>query len=102
MFEVENEVLELRFNKQKLKTIETMYGISLMGELRKNGAMLPYHILEGIFTVTLFNTTTEQNVKGEKAVKIFDSLLEDSGYANVNAVTIGKLQEDMGFLFRGN
>ena len=102
MFEVENEVLELRFNMQKVKTIEAMFGVSLMGELRKNTAFLPLNLLEGIFTVTLFNKTTEQNVKGDKAAKVFYELLQNSGYQNVNSVTIGKLQEDMGFLFRGN
>ena len=102
MFEVENEVLELRFNMQKVKTIEKMNDVSLMGELRKNSGMLPFYLLESMFAVALYNKTAEQNVKGDKAVKVFESLLEGSGYANINAVTIGKLQEDMGFLFPGN
>jgi len=102
MFTVENEVLELRFNMQKVKTLENMYGISLMAELSKNRGMLSFHLMEGLFSVGLYNKTQEQTVKGQKALDVFASLLESEGYATLNAVIVGKLQEDLGFLFRGN
>ena len=102
MFQVENEVLELRFNMQKMKTLENMYGISLMAELSKNRGMLSFHLMEGLFSVGLYNKTQEQAVKGQKAINTFTSLIEDTGYANLNALIVGKLQEDLGFLFQGN
>lgn len=102
MFEVENDVLDLRFNIQKIKTIEAMQGTSLMGEIRSSGGMLSLQLLEGLFAVGLYNTTEEQAVKGKKATEIFNDLMQSEGYANIVAVTVGKLQEDMGFLFRNN
>ncbi|MEK3887450.1 segregation and condensation protein B [Bacillus sp. FSL K6-3431] len=102
MFEVENDVLELRFNMQKVKTLENMYGISLMAELSRNRGMLSFHLMEGLFSVALYNTTQEQNVKGQKAIDIYNSLMQEQGYATLNAVIVSKLQDDMGFLFRGN
>lgn len=102
MFEVEKDVLELRFNMQKVKTLENMYGISLMAELSKNRGMLSFHLMEGLFSVALYNKTQEQTVKGQKAMDIFESLLKEQGYANMNAIIVTKLQEDMGFLFQGN
>lgn len=102
MFEVEGDVLELRFNMQKIKTLETMQRVSLMAELSQSRGMLSFALLEGLFTVALYNNTAEQNVKGKKAQDIFNALLETEGYANLNAVTVGKLQEDLGFLFLQN
>ncbi|WP_422122932.1 segregation and condensation protein B [Planococcus sp. X10-3] len=102
MFEVEKDVLDLRFNMQKVKTLESMQGVSLMGELRSSGGLLSLQVLEGLFAVGLYNTTQDQAVKGKKAVEIYNSLMESEGYSNIVAVTIGKLQEDMGFLFRNN
>lgn len=99
MFEVENEVLELRFNMQKVKTLENMYGISIMAEISKNRGMMSFHLMEGLFSVALYNVTTEQNVKGKKAIDVFNSLMQETGYADLNAVILGKLQADMGFLF---
>lgn len=100
MFEVENETLELRFNMQKVKTLETMQGISLMSEIGKTRGMLSLQLMEGLFSVGLYNKTQEQNVKGKKALEIFEGLLSSTGYGDLNAVIITKLQEDMGFLFQ--
>lgn len=102
MFEVDGDNLELRFNMQKIKTLESMHKISLMAELSHSRGMLSFHLMEGLFTVGLYNTTQETSVKGKKAQDIFNSLLEEQGYANMNAVIVGKLQEDLGFLFQQN
>ena len=99
MFTVDNDILDLRFNMQKIKSLELMHKISLMSELSNSRGMLSIVLLEGLFTIGLFNTTTETAVKGKKAVEIFYSVIEEEGFTNVNAAIIGKLQEDMGFLF---
>lgn len=100
MFKVKEDVLDLRFNAQKVKTVEAMQGISLMSELHKNRGLLSFQLLEGLFSVALYNQTQEQNVNGQKAIDIFNELLNENGYADMNAVIVSKLQEDMGFLFR--
>ncbi|KYG34909.1 hypothetical protein [Alkalihalobacillus trypoxylicola] len=99
MFKVENDVLDLRFNRQKMKTLESMYNISLMAELTKNRGMLSLHLMEGLFSVGLYNTSEEKTVKGQKALDIFESLIEENGYVNLNNIIIGKLEEDLAFLF---
>ena len=100
MFEVDGDVLDLRFNMQKVKTLESMYKISLMGELSQSQGMLSFHLMEGLFGVGLYNTTTEQAVRGKKAQEIFKTLLEQEGYADLNAAIVNKIQEDLGFLFQ--
>ena len=100
MFKVKEDVLDLRFNAQKVKTVEAMQGVSLMSELHKNRGLLSFQLLEGLFSVSLYNQTQEQNVNGQKAIDIFNELLNENGYADMNAVIVSKLQEDMGFLFR--
>lgn len=100
MFEVDEDVLELRFNMNKIKTVETMHKISLMAELRNTQGVLSFQILEALFVVGLYNTTKETTVAGKKAQEIFESLLKEEGYGNINAAVVAKLQEDLGFLFR--
>lgn len=102
MFEVENDTLDLRFNMQKIKTLEQMQGISVMGALAGSNGLLSLQLLEGLFTVGLYNVTQEKAVNGKKATEIFETLLNEEGYSSIIAVTINKLQEDMGFLFRNN
>ncbi len=100
MFEVDGDVLELRFNMQKVKTFESLYKVSLMAELSQSRGMLSFHLMEGLFSVGLFNTTKETTVKGKKAQEILNKLLEDDGYSDVNAAIVNKIQEDLGFLFQ--
>ncbi|GGP07275.1 segregation and condensation protein B [Oceanobacillus neutriphilus] len=100
MFEVDGDTLDLRFNMQKIKTLEVMHKISLMSELSNSRGMLSFYLMEGLFTVGLFNATQEKTVAGKKAQEIFNKLLDEEGYNNLNAIIVGKLQEDLGFLFR--
>lgn len=100
MFEVDGDTLELRFNMQKIKTLEVMHKISLMSELSNSRGMLSFFLMEGLFTVGLFNVTQEKTVAGKKAQDIFNKLLDEEGYNGLNAIVVGKLQEDLGFLFR--
>lgn len=100
MFEVDGDVLELRFNMQKVKNLESMYKVSLMAELSHGKGILSFHLMEGLFTVGLYNVTQEQTVKGKKAQEIFQKLLEEHGFGDLNAAIVTKLQEDLGFLFQ--
>lgn len=100
MFEVDGDSMDLRFNMQKVKTLENLYKISLMAELSQSQGMLSFHLMEGLFAVGLYNTTQEIAVKGRKAQDIFKTLLEEEGYADLNAAIVNKIQEDLGFLFQ--
>lgn len=100
MFEVDGDVLELRFNMQKIKNLENMYKVSIMAELSHGKGILSFHLMEGLFTVGLYNVTQEMAVKGKKAQEIFEALLKEQGFGNINAAIVNKLQEDLGFLFQ--
>ncbi|GIO27725.1 segregation and condensation protein B [Ornithinibacillus bavariensis] len=100
MFVVDGDNLELRFNMNKIKTVETMHKVSMMSELSQSQGILSFSLLEALFTVGLYNTTKETTIAGKKAQDIFESLLKEEGYGNINAAVVGKLQEDLGFLFR--
>lgn len=100
MFEVDGDKLDLRFNMNKIKTVEAMHKVSVMNELRNTQGLLSFNVLEALFTVGLYNTTQEQAVNGKKAQDIFETLLRNEGYESVAAAVVTKLQEDLGFLFR--
>ena len=100
MFEVDGNTLELRYNTQKLKTVEAMLKISVMNELRNTQGMLSIHVLEGLFVTGLFDVTEEKAINGKKAQDIFETLLREESYENLCAAVVTKLQEDLGFMFR--
>lgn len=100
MFEVDGNTLDLRYNTQKLKTVEAMLKISVMNELRNTQGLLSIHVLEGLFVTGLYDVTEEKAVNGKKAQDIFESLLRSESYESICAAVVTKLQEDLGFMFR--
>lgn len=49
MFEVNDTTYILRFNKQKVKTVELTSGISLVAALTANKGILSYQVIETLF-----------------------------------------------------
>lgn len=100
LFEVDGRFYTLKFNMQKVKVIEKMLGVSFVAEIANNSGMLSFSMLEALFAVGLYDVQDEQAVKGKKATEIYNSLLESVGYSDVMDVTVGKIEEDLGFLFQ--
>ncbi|MBC2149491.1 segregation and condensation protein B [Listeria booriae] len=100
MFEVESVSYTLRFNKQKLKTIEMTTKSSVMGEMVKNGGALSMQLLEALFTFGLVKEKGLVAVPQTEAAEIYDKVVETNGFMSVTNAVITKLQEDMGFMFR--
>src|SRR5690606_41578718 len=97
MFEVDGDVLELRFNLQKIKNLENLYKISLMSELSQSKGILSFHLMEGLFSVGLYNVTQEQPVRGRNAQGAFEKLLEEHADGELSVFIVSKRQEDLGF-----
>lgn len=102
LFEVDGNYYTLKFNMNKIKQIETMLNISFMDELQKSNGVISFRLLEALFAVGLYDVNEEKAIKGQKALNIYEQLLKDVGFSNVIAVTIGKVQEDLAFLFPEN
>jgi len=100
MFTVDGTVYTLKYNKQKLKTIELVTKTSVIGEVTKNSGIMPYAILESLFSLALIEESTNAVVSQSKAVEMFDKIVEENGLITVNTAIVQKLQDDMGFLFR--
>ncbi|MFP7202215.1 segregation and condensation protein B [Lysinibacillus halotolerans] len=100
MFEVNGVNYTLKFNKQKLKTIETAKNISVVSEIKKSEGILPYQLLETLFSLTLVEEATNEVVKQSKAQEMFEKVVEENGLITTSMAIVEKLQEDMGFLFR--
>lgn len=99
-FEVEGVVYELRFNFQKIKTIEKMTGRSVNAETVKNDGVLSLQMMESLFSFGLVESKGLKAVPQKKAVKMFEPFVEENGAFTVNGLIVDKLQEDMGFLFQ--
>lgn len=100
MFEVEDVSYTLKFNKQKLKTVEMTTKMSVVGEMVKNGGVLSMQLLESLFTFGLVKEKGLVAVPQKEAAEIYDKLIETNGFMSVTNAVITKLQEDMGFMFR--
>jgi len=100
MFTVNDVVYTLKYNKQKLKTIELVTKTSIVGEVTKNNGIMPYATLESLFSLALVEESTNEVVKQSKAVEMFDKIVDENGLITVNMAIVEKLQDDLGFMFR--
>src|SRR5690625_2681254 len=100
LFEVDGNSYTLKFNMTKVKQVERMLNVSFVAEIANNSGMLSFSMMEALFGVGLYDTKDEKAIKGKKAQEIYERLLEDVGYTEVMQVVVGKIEEDLGFLFR--
>jgi hypothetical protein len=100
MFTVNDVVYTLKYNKQKLKTIELVTKTSIVGEVTKNNGIMPYATLESLFSLALVEESTNEAVKQSEAIKMFDKIVDENGLITINMAIVEKLQEDLGFMFR--
>ncbi|EAC8477291.1 segregation and condensation protein B [Listeria monocytogenes] len=100
MFELNDTAYTLRFNKQKIKTVELSTGMSVVSAMTANKGILSYQMVESLFVAGLVEEKGLVAVKQKEALAIFDKLTEELGLISLNVAVIEKLQEDMGFLFR--
>lgn len=101
LFELNGNYYTLKFNMHKVEQIEQALGISFMGEIIGSNGVLSFRLLRHIFAVGLY-TKDEKPIMGQKAQEIYEQLLRDIGYANLSAIAVGKIQEDLAFLFPEN
>jgi hypothetical protein len=90
----------LKFNTKVLKTVETVTKTSVVSTLVKGDGVLPYQMLETLFSFGLVESETGEPVKQSKAAKMFDNVVEENGLLTVNGVIVERLQDDLGFMFR--
>lgn len=100
MFEIQGTGYTLKFNKQRIKTVELMTKRSVMAEISNNNGVLSMQTLEALFAIGLVEAKTNVAVKQSKAVEIFDKVMEENGLLTLNNAVIEKLQEDLGFMFQ--
>ncbi|TLQ07561.1 segregation and condensation protein B [Marinilactibacillus psychrotolerans] len=100
MFTVDDVAYTLKFNTKKLKTIEMVAKTSIIAQIAKNDGILQYQTLETLFSLALVEENTNEVVKQNEAVKMFEKLVETNGQLTVNGQIVEKLQEDLGFMFR--
>ncbi|MDE0582242.1 segregation and condensation protein B [Planococcus sp. A6] len=100
MFEQNGVTYTLKFTQQKLKTIETITKVSIVGEITRANGFMPYNILESLFSFALIEEQTKEVVKQSKATEMFEKVVEENGLATTNMAIVEKLQEDLGFMFR--
>ena len=100
MFEVDGVVYTLKYNIQKLKTIETAAKTSVIGEIAKNQGVLSIQLLELLFSFGLVEEKTNKAVPQKEAAEMFEKVVEANGMLTLNGVIVDKLQQDLGFMFR--
>ena len=100
MFEVDGVVYTLKFNKQKLKIIETVAKTSVIAEIANNNGVLSYQLLELLFSFGLVEEKTNKTVRQKEAIEMFEKVVETNGFLSVNMAVVEKMQEDLGFMFR--
>lgn len=100
MFTIDDVVYNLKFNKRKQMIIEAQTGKSLMAEFNQTSGLVSLGTLQAMFAAALVEENENKPVKGQKAIDIFEKVLDNNGYQSLVTSTVNKFTEDMGFLFR--
>lgn len=100
LFEVNGVFYTLKYNIQKIKTIELVTKTSIIGEVTKNNGMMPYATLEALFSLALVDVKTNEPIKQSKAIEMFENVVRENGLVSVNMAIVEKIEEDLGFMFR--
>lgn len=100
MFTVNGTTYTLKYNTQKVKVIETVTKTSIIGEMTKNNGIMPYHVLEMLFSHALVEEVTNKAVSQKEAAEMFEKVVEENGLITVNMAIVEKLQDDLAFMFR--
>lgn len=100
MFTVDGTTYTLKFNTQKVKTIEMVTKTSIVGEVTKNNGVMPYATLEALFSFALVEEVTNEVVKQKTAAEMFEKVVQENGLITVNMAIVEKLHDDLGFMFR--
>lgn len=99
-FEVEGVIYELRYNTQKIKTVELVTKKSVSAEIVQNNGVLSLQMMEALFSFGLVESKGLKVVKQKKAAEMFEPFIQANGALTVNNFIVEKLQKDAGFLFR--
>lgn len=100
MFKIDEKNYELKYNINRIKTIEQVTGDSIMATLQRNKGMLSLQDLCTMFAYGLKEAGSDHFVAPKKAMEMAEKLIEEDGYVSINMAVIEKLQEDCPFFFR--
>lgn len=100
MFEIDGKSYELHYSLQRIRLIEVSAGDSLMGLLQRTNGALSISTLCTAFAYGLKDVSTGFYVPPQTGLKFAEDLIQKEGFANLNVVVIGKIQEDCPFFFQ--
>lgn len=100
-FNFQDEVYELKYNIGAIEKIEQINGESTLSILAKNQGMIPIATLKQYFSNSCYKVGGGK-ISPKSATKMFDVMVNQLSYLEVNMLVVNKLKEDCGFLFPDN
>ena len=77
-FEVNGVIYELRYNTQKIKTIELVTKKSISAEVVQNNGVLSLQMMEALFSFGLVESKDLKAVKQKKAAEMFEPFIQEN------------------------
>lgn len=102
MFEVNGKQYELKMNTNRVKMVEAVTGMSIMGEWNKTDGLLSLQTIEACFKLCTKELGSDSFLPQQKGQEVAQQFMEEHGYAMCANEIMEALQKDMPFLFRAN
>lgn len=100
MFELEDKILDLKFDIRSISQIERMTGGGVMAAMVNNSAMFTINEMQTYLGVGLIDDAGKRfNFK--QAQNIGMDLIQQEGYVTMCSAIIDALERDCPFLFQG-
>ena len=102
MIEVNGKRYELKMNTNRVKMVEAVTGMSIMGEWKKTDGLLSLGTIEACFQLCTKELGSDVFLSQTKGQEVCQQFMEEHGYAMCANEIMVALQKDMPFLFQAN
>lgn len=102
MFEHDGTQYRFEFSEGVIEAIETALGHSIMSALYTNAGMIPLRDAKLMFTMGLETASDSKRVAQNTAIKIWDDVKGQLGYAEIVGMLIQAFEHDCPFFFQTN
>jgi hypothetical protein len=96
MFELGNEIYELRYNLKTIETLENTTGKPIVDLIRE---VPPVSRIKVMLGIALYNSSGNQ-VSAQRGGELAEEILQKYGLLESFNQSVGKIVEDCGFLFQ--
>lgn len=100
MYKIGDKVYELKMKAEYIENVEQQSpGTSLIQNMFANKGIMPMSVVRTLFVLGLIDSKTKTPVPQDKSLEVYEKLLNQIGFIQMNVDIFKQLEKDCPFLF---